>query len=365
LDSGIGHHESQSYYLPPPHTGYEHRPSTGAGSHLAFPSAVSSPRSHAPPQASYSPHLGLQRHLPQPHHFPGRPVSARDRLDPITGNPSFGSSNAIPTWDHPRSSWQSTASNGAAISWPRQDVDGSSTAGSVTRRGTGYPDSGSYEYELGGHVRSAGLAPSSVGLSGGNSNERWSIGEAYRGFPSTAVATPSQEERLTREYETRERYPTPELVHYPDATTTANASAHLATKRRRLSGTPVAPSAAVQDWSYPTLAPVWATDTTAQHHSLSRQTSPLGTVQPYSYAYEQASGTTGYHAQVEDDQRRFARLLEEEKQREVEGRRRLRQLVGPSDEPPFRNSLRAIADETRGEYSDDRELCVLGFWGFR
>lgn len=358
LDSGVNnHHEFQAYHLPPPHPGYpthEHRPSTGAGSHRAFPpSAVSSPRSLAPQQASYSPHLGLPTHLPAPHHFTGRPLSARERLDSIAGNPSFGSATALSTWDHPRSSWQSTASNGGGgISWPRQEVEGSSTAGSVTRRGTGYPDSGSYEYELGSHVRSAGLAPSSVGLSGGNSNERWSIGEAYRAFPSTAVATPREEERRTREYETRERYPTPELVYYPDAATTTNASTHpTTTKRRRLSATPVPPTAAVQDWSYPTLAPVWATGTD-KHHSLSRQTSPLGTVQPFSYAYEQAG--TGYHAQVEDDQRRFARLLEEEK-RELESRRR-RQLAGPSDEAPFRNSLRRIADETRGEYLDDREF---------
>lgn len=357
----ISHHDFQGYHLPPPHPSYathEHRPSTGTGSHRAFPSAVSSPRSHAHQQASYSPHLPLPTHLPAPHHFPGRPLSARERLDSISGNPSFGAGGtALSTWDHPRHSWQSTTSNGGGISWPRQDVEGSSTAGSVTRRGTGYPDSGSYEYEHAGHVRSAGLAPSSVGFSGGNSHERWSIGDAYRAFPSTAVATPRAEERLTREYETRERYPTPELVYYPDAArTTVHASTNQETKKRQLSGSPAPASNVIQDWSYPTLAPVWTKDTDTPHAaSLSRQASPLGTVQPFSYTYEQVG--QGYAARHEDDpQRRFARLLEEEK-RELEVRRR-RQLEGPSDEAPFRSGLRRIADETRGEYLDDRELAL-------
>lgn len=201
-------------------------------------------------------------------------------------------------------------------------------------------------------MRSAGVAPRTSGISFPNS-ERGSIGSAtyvqHPPPPPTAAAA------AVRPYEQRERYPTPELVYFTDVHGTTH-------KRKRESLTPphrALPSTFthqgfVDDWSYPTLAPVNLPTT------LSRQTSPLGTVQPFSYAYPDAPVPAYYEPPVSvpvttTSDERFARLLDEEKQ-ELQATRR-RQLVGPEAELPFRQSLRQLAEEVTRPFNgeEDRE----------
>lgn len=365
--------------------------SSAASVHLPY--ALSSPPHSV--HSGFSPVQHFATHTSSG--YTSRPLSAHPHhLD--LPRPSFGSATSAP-WDahtqsvnqhhqQQRQSWTSTASAGGGHlrsfstrqSQPYIDnVSGSSTSSTIhhNNRFPPHPPSGSYEYELdqptyhAQHLRSAGLPPSFLSHPA-PSNERWSIGSAYAQPPVTASSRPSYyaRSRVDEGSETSfpdslqrdQRYPTPELVYFTEGKHHASASGDTVRnhKRQRQSAAPPAqasrdiypelphhaPPAFIDDWSYPTLAPVQFPHST----TISRPTSPLGTVHPTGFTYAYPDPPTPVYAHSTREER-LAVLEEQKRDTEEYQRRRFKEA-----------EARGLRQEELSQYSADeeRECFVVG-----
>lgn len=357
--------------------------SSAASVHLPY--ALSSP-----PHSVHSGFSPVQHFAPHTSSgYTSRPLSAHHHFD--LPRPSFGSATSAP-WDahtqsvnqhhqQQRQSWTSTASAGGGHlpsfstrqSQPYIDnVSGSSTSSTIhhNNRFPPHPPSGSYEYELdqptynAQHLRSAGLPPS-FSSHPAPSNERWSIGSAYAQPPVTTSSRPSyyagsrvdegSETSFPDSLQRDQRYPTPELVYFPEGNNHTNASGDTVRtyKRQRQSATPSAqasrdiypelphpaPPGFIDDWSYPTLAPVQFPHST----TISRPTSPLGTVHPTGFTYAYPDPPTPVYAHSTREER-LAVLEEQKRDTEEYKRRRFKEA-----------EVRGLRQEELSQYSADEE----------